>query len=63
LLKKTILFAISFSQMQVWGGEEAKRAYDPIGEEIWDLAVDSEGLVYTARDRDVTVWILKGILF
>ena len=49
--------------MQVWGAEEAKRAYDPIGEEIWDLAVDPDGFVYTARDRDITVWILKGIVF
>lgn len=47
--------------MQIWSGEEAKQGYEPIGEEIWDLAVDPEGFVYTARDRDITVWLLKGI--
>lgn len=47
--------------MQIWCGEEAKRAYEPIGEEIFDLVVDPDGFVYTARDRDVTVWILNGI--
>ncbi|XP_059472094.1 myosin heavy chain kinase B [Neocloeon triangulifer] len=45
--------------MQSWSGEASKQAYEPIGEEIWDLAVDSEGLVYTARDRDITAWFLK----
>lgn len=49
-------------QMQIWSGEEAKQGYEPIGEEIWDLAVDPEGFVYTARDRDITVWLLKGII-
>ncbi|XP_065341686.1 myosin heavy chain kinase A [Cloeon dipterum] len=45
--------------MQVWSGENAKRGYEPIGEEIWDLVVDSEGFVYTARDRDISVWLLS----
>jgi WD40 repeat protein len=60
-----IAFFVKFliKQMQVWSGEESKQAFEPIGEEIWDLAVDPEGFVYTARDRDVTVWFLKGIFY
>jgi hypothetical protein len=46
--------------MQTWRNLEAKQAFEPTGEEIWDMAVSAEGLVYTARDRDITAWQLKG---